>query len=25
LKRRGLPLDRLPIKIEELKELLLHE
>lgn len=25
LKRRGLSLDRLPIKIEELKELLLHE
>ena len=25
LKKRGLPLDRLPIKIEELKELLLHE
>ena len=25
LKQRGLPLDRLPIKIEELKELLLHE
>ena len=25
LKRRGLPLYRLPIKIEELKELLLHE
>ena len=25
LKRRGLPLDRLPIKSEELKELLLHE
>ena len=25
LKKRGLPIDRLPIKIEELKELLLHE